>query len=304
MKKIPLLLLFALSLAFGLGYWGYVQLNHNFCISHITLDEWTPAKTVPANSPSEIAEAKKILNQPFTYLGKGRQSFVFISQDGNYVLKFVKAHRANASWLYKSVPLPGFLDKMRKAKLLLTQNELRKFFISLSLAKEPLQSMTGILYLHSSPLHELQKKVTLIDRIGMSHTIDSDSVPFLLQIKADKVWDTLETLWAKKDMAALKTRLKQLVALFVERANCGIIDPDTRLLKNDNIGFVEDRAIYIDLGTFRKSLKSQSPEYLLKDFAVLTPILQWLQKKDMHLALYFEQQMQEAVLELSNQISK
>ena len=147
-KKIVLLSLLALSLLMALGYWGYVQLNHNFSVSHIILDNWTPAKIIPANSLAEIAQAKIVLDQPFTYLGKGRQSFVFISQDGNYVLKFVKAHRFTASWLYKSVPLPGFLDKMRSAKLQQMQNELRKFFIRMSLAKNPLQNMTGILYLN------------------------------------------------------------------------------------------------------------------------------------------------------------
>lgn len=299
-KKIVLSSLLALSLLLALGYWGYVQLNHNFSVSHIILDDWTPAKIIPANSPAEIGQAKIVLDQPFTYLGKGRQSFVFISQDGNYVLKFVKAHRVTASWFYKSVPLPGFLDKMRSAKLQQMQNELRKFFISMSLAKDPLQNMTGIVYLHSSPIHELQKQVTIIDRLGFAHIIDIDSVPFILQVKASKVWDILESLWEKKDTAALKCRLKQLVDLFVERAKCGIIDPDTRLLKNDNIGFVQDRAIYIDLGTFRKSPKSQSPEYLAQDFRVLTPIVEWLQQRDVDLAGYFQQQMQEAIPEPKN----
>ena len=287
-----LLVLFLLAC----GYWGgYVQLNHNFFISHITLDEWTPANIVPVSSPEEAATAKKILDQPFTYLGRGRQSFAFVSQDGKYVLKFIKAHRVNTSNLYKSFPLPGFLDTFRNQKLRQSQKDITRLLMSFSLAKDPLQKMTGLIYLHTAPIQKLQKQVTLIDRIGFTHHVDIDSVPFLLQLKADHVWKTLKTLLKKKDIPALKNRLSQLVALFVERTNYGIIDPDKQLLKNNNIGFIEDRAIYIDLGTFSESTKSQNPKYLRKNFSTLKPIVHWLQEHDRDLAHYFEQQMEDAI---------
>src|SRR5437868_3279127 len=40
--------------------------------------------------PQETTEAKIILAQPFYYLGKGAQSYVFESEDGNFVLKFFR----------------------------------------------------------------------------------------------------------------------------------------------------------------------------------------------------------------------
>src|SRR5688500_13829152 len=47
--------------------------NHNLNISNIEKDQ-----------------IKKILAQPFYYLGKGCQSYVFISNDKKYVIKFLK----------------------------------------------------------------------------------------------------------------------------------------------------------------------------------------------------------------------
>jgi hypothetical protein len=40
----------------------------------------------------EKEEVAPILDQPFSYLSSGGQSFVFLSEDGHYVLKLIKNH--------------------------------------------------------------------------------------------------------------------------------------------------------------------------------------------------------------------
>ena len=59
----------------------------DFSIRKITSD-YSPLNVVASNSVID-----SILDQPFTYIGKGRQSFVFLSEDKKYVLKFVRQDR-------------------------------------------------------------------------------------------------------------------------------------------------------------------------------------------------------------------
>src|SRR3989304_3794415 len=44
----------------------------------------------PAPSEEERIELKKTLSQPFTFLSKGNECYAFVSEDGQYVLKFFK----------------------------------------------------------------------------------------------------------------------------------------------------------------------------------------------------------------------
>lgn len=277
------------------GIWGYNKLNQNFSIENITLKRWATCNKAPHNSAEERMQAEKILDQPFKYLAKGRQSFVFESQDGKYVLKFIKCQRINVTHLYESFPLPSYLDQKRKASLEERQDRLRHMFTSMSLAKAPLKDLTGALYVHIQPGNELQKTVELVDRLGFSHKVAIYSVPFILQQKAQKVMPTLNKLLAKKDFKSLNRRLDQLIDLFVQRASRGIIDPDKGLLTRNNIGFLEDQAVYIDLGTFKRSKKSASAAFLAKDFKKLAPIVKWLKSHDKTLADSFSHKMQLAV---------
>lgn len=289
----------ALALIYG-GIWGYNKINQNFSTQNISLKRWATCNKTVHNTNEERLEADRILDQPFKYLAKGRQSFIFESLDGKYVLKFIKCQRINVSHLYETFPLPSYLDQKRKGNLEERSDRLRRMFTSMSLAKAPLKDLTAVLYVHIQPesephKHEGQKTVELLDRLGFSHKVAIYTVPFILQQKAQKVMPTLKKLLAKKDMPALTKRLDQLIALFVERASRGIIDPDKGLLTRNNIGFLEDRAVYIDLGTFKRSKKSASAAYLAKDFKKLAPIVKWLKRHDKNLADNFSHKIELAV---------
>jgi hypothetical protein len=291
MKKVILALLVVVSLA----WWGYMEYNHGFTVANIHLDNWPLIKTQSFHSDEQIQAAQEIVKQPFTYLGKGRQCFAFVSADGKYILKFLKCHRINRSPFLDSIPLPHALDKLRKTTIVEKERRLAELFTSIGLAGNELKTQTGTLFAHVQPQIELQRKVTLIDRIGISHEIDIDSVPFVLQRKAEKVMPILEAHLKSGNTDELNKRLNQLIAVITERARSGIADPDGRLLQNNNIGFLPDRAIYIDVGTFYRSYKSTSKAYLAANFRQLKPIVALLKKYDPKLAEDFANRMQQAV---------
>ncbi len=280
-------LLFILLLLIGI--WGYRKLNDNFSIDNITLKIWPKVEKAPKNNPEYL----KILDQPFRYLGKGRQSFVFESADNQYVLKFIKCQRVNVTDFYKTMPLPRFLDKKRKANLYERQDRVQRLFNSMSLAYDPLSKLTGTLYLHIT--QEPIEPVELIDKLGFSHHADLTNVPFAIQIKAKKIMPVLKELYKKGDKLGLEKRLDQIIHLFTERAKLGISNRDSSLLEHDNIGFTNDSAIYVDIGTFKRSKKASTPKALKWDFKRLKPLQKWLKSKDKALAESFSQKIQNAI---------
>ncbi|MCE5295077.1 MAG: hypothetical protein LLF94_10770 [Chlamydiales bacterium] len=298
MKKLLLGIILACAL-----YWGYNKANCNFSIANITLSDWIAVKDVPTNSPADLELAKTVFDQPFHYLGRGRQSFIFESSDNHYILKFNKCQRINVSPLFKTLPLPHFLDVKRQKVLDERSSRIRHHLESMKLARDPLADLCGVIYLHIQPGNDTGKTLTLIDRLGFSHKVDIDSVPYILQKKAMRVMPVLKKLVKAKKTDELKQRLNQLIDLFVERASLGIINPDSSILKHDNIGYTDTRAIYIDLGTFRRSKKSASSSALLKDLKRLLPIASWLKRYDKEVAVEFTNNINRAAANYSQEMT-
>lgn len=69
----------------------YYAITAGFTISNITSDfAYNEKWDMLSLSNLEKERVNQILAQKFSYLGKGCQSYVFLSEDGEYVLKFVK----------------------------------------------------------------------------------------------------------------------------------------------------------------------------------------------------------------------
>ena len=77
----------------------------------------------PILSSEETMTLKKILSQPFHYLSCGGQTYVFTSDDGHYVIKFLKFHHRRIPLWMQKIPLPNrlslyLLSKMTKKEFL------------------------------------------------------------------------------------------------------------------------------------------------------------------------------------------
>ena len=91
--KVLMYISLTILLTYGAGRL-YYRVTAGFTIGNITSDfthrkEWE----IDPISNDEKNQLKKIFSQKFRYLGKGCQSYVFASDDGAYVLKFVKYQR-------------------------------------------------------------------------------------------------------------------------------------------------------------------------------------------------------------------
>ena len=80
--KILFILAFVYLLAYGASR-VYYRMTGGFTIGNISYDLPFDARwEIPPLRESEAREREKILRQPFSYLGKGCQSYVFASKDG------------------------------------------------------------------------------------------------------------------------------------------------------------------------------------------------------------------------------
>ena len=80
-----------LALVIFAGFRLYYRLTDDFRLSNMTyqLPFEAPWK-VPALTAEEHQQLGRILDQKFTYIGKGAQCYAFASADQQYVLKFFK----------------------------------------------------------------------------------------------------------------------------------------------------------------------------------------------------------------------
>ncbi len=205
-----------LTLAFLFIPYAWKRANHGFRLSKCYLN-W-PLEPKWESEIDGEKEIQAILEQPFSYLAKGKQSFVFLSRDGKYVLKLFR------------------YDYEKTAKT----RALHSYKLVYDLAKD----QTGLIYLHLNPKKNFCPKIKIQDRLKIPHYIDPCRYRFVIQSKCEPFFKSLLSIEAKKR--------KLLVASFEELiehlGEAGLRSVDSRLACN--FGFFNEKAIAIDAGNF------------------------------------------------------
>jgi hypothetical protein len=197
----------------------------------------------------------QILNQPFTYLTKGKQSFVFASSDGDYVLKFYRfpSSLRPYSWLMRP---------FRKLSTS-TKENLDANFRSFKLAYDDLREESGLVLVHMNKTSGIYRKVTLTDKMGVQHIVDLNKVAFLLQQRGTRFFSEFDQQAKSPDLSEAKATIEKTVALFASCWKKGAIDLDPILDKN--FGLIDGSPFIIDVGQWtRPSELPPLKEYLLQ----------------------------------------
>ncbi len=246
-------------------------------IAHVRTDGFSPSLIQGAllNGPSiePNREAVQILGQRFTYLAKGRQAFVFESEDRKYVLKFFNQK-------YLEIPWYGFLvGKKEKVK-----RATRRFYYENSYPIAFQELGEEILYLHLSPSMTLPT-VLLVDRASGEYPIDLNSIPFVLQRKGVPFREALEEILETRGIEGILKVIDSFVEAVSLRISKQIGDGDRNVM--DNWGYVDGHIFHLDPGRlYYKELKDsklleQEWESATHDFH------KWLKKKCPEGASYF-----------------
>lgn len=170
-----------------------------------------------------VPEVISILDQPYHYIDKGSQCYVFESEDGEYVVKFFRYDQPTTD-----------------TKVILLFNACKAAF-------DFLKEETGLIFVHlnSTPVGLGTLKCT--DPIGRKVLFELDHYRFAVQKKAMPFRKTLRM--ATSNPPEMKKLLDQFVDLLIARTDKGVLNSDPSLSRN--FGFLDSRAIEIDFGNYR-----------------------------------------------------
>ncbi len=205
----------------------------------------------------EKKQIQKIVDQPFYYLDRGRQSFVFESADHRFVLKFFNYNRYRIPYFLEKfchytflrfVVTDAYFHKLSRKKARLDNT-----FKAYKLAYDFLPDETGIKFIQFYKNTHWNQEVLLLNKIGSKIRIDLDKVCFVLQEKAVSMPEAFSKI-SFDENSSLETAIFSLLHTISTRLKKGIMDSDIKVTAN--YGFLGDRAVFMDPGriTLKKDM--------------------------------------------------
>lgn len=267
-----------------------------FCFQKILANDLPaqPQWELTPLSDTAMQEIDQILSQPFTLIGSGSECFVFISADQKTVLKCFKIGFARPVYYRKGLFTDEFIayagtlssglqnawlspfETYRRRIYGIREFRLMRTFTSCKIAYEYLKEETGILYLHLNPTHTFNRSMTLIDRNGAHYTLPIDTAKFLLQRKVTLLETHFKKLIKEKRSKDIQQSIDSLIRLIDRRCLKGFSDRD---FINRNVGYIDNEAIEIDLGSFAFDPAVTTPEGYQQELLLATAEFDgWLEK--------------------------
>lgn len=276
--------------------WQYIRLTFLILFSfsvgqglHWLKDGFNPRHLTGLDVPVEEEwpeEVQLVLQQPFSYLGRGTQCFAFVSQDGRYVLKFPRMD------IYKTPLWVRAIGSASYRKALEEENGRRKAFVlnSFALAAFELKESTGLIASHVGKSSS-KEKITLIDRMGRKTQLRIGETPFALQYKQPTLKMLLPVAIAEGRMDEAQKILDAWIQVALERSRKGILNKDGAFLRN--CGFDGVHAYEIDLGSFYRSSELSLEQANKRAFREAAGGVQrWLRKRDLTMLKWFNEQLE------------
>lgn len=252
-RRWPNLLIW-ITLALVVGFFAvrvYYRLTDDFRIANMTYEmPHNPDWESPPLAPWQKHQLKKILAQPFHYVGKGAQSYVFVSADKTYVIKFFKFKHLKPSPWVEALPELPYIKEWRQANIARKERLLDSVFSGYKLAYDLHRDQAGLFYIHLNATSDLDLSVTLIDKIGRTHHLELDPIVFVIQENARTTRTVMSEAVGSGELALAKRRIQQIIDLYLTEYEKGIYDRDHGVMHNT--GFVGDKPIHLDVGKLTK----------------------------------------------------
>lgn len=261
-KKWGCFVLVILSL-FGIAR-VYYRLTDDFRMANMTysLPFEAPWKA-PSLSLEEAQNLQQILDQKFSYIGKGAQCYAFVSKDGQYVLKFFKFKHLKPNFALDYLPsIPPF-KAFKESCVDRKMRKLIKVFNGYDLAFRENRETAKLIYLHLVPTQNLQMKVMVVDKLGLERTIDLDEVVFLVQKKGDTLRTRLKSLLNQQRIADAKQAMASILGMYISEYEKGIYDHDHGILHNT--GFIGEQPFHLDVGNLHQDERMKESDFYKKD---------------------------------------
>jgi len=247
----------ALVIFLGVERFCYFQTD-GFILSKMLLENNPPLEAGPSET--------------LTFIGAGKQFYVFETADHQHVIKFMKfSRRRPLPWLEK---LPLF----RKSRYLAERaKRLYDIEYSSQLALRHLSSEAAL-----AP-YPLPQHLILIDKLGIAHLVDRSQTKFIVQKKAVPF-----TVYFTQNPSAAQILISSYMKTVASHCKKGICNLDPLIERN--YGVVDNQVILIDIGSLlaRPDLNHKA-SVQREIFVELLPLRQWLQRNHPQHVAYFDQ---------------
>lgn len=243
----------------------------HFTSHHSPRQEWE----IPPLTEQESHRVNEILSQTFTFLGEGGQSYVFISADGKYVLKFFKFRRFRPTFLVDLLPDVALFSSYKSQHTAKREKKWLAAFNGHQWAHMLHRQESGLIYMQLNP--GPNQKIKLIDKLGFKRSINVEKIPYVVQIRAETLGNVLERLLDHAKVNETKDKINQLFNLYLSEYHKGIYDIDYGVMHN--IGVVDDHLIHLDVGKMVYDEKIKNPVFYQFDLAkVASKVKSWITK--------------------------
>ena len=215
-------------------------MNEGFKINKILLGRSQPVAYVSSEKP----DFDSIFSQEFRYSTKGRQTYVFESDDHQYVLKCFRMHRVNPPFWTRI-----FQNGNPKEK------RMRDWVDSYRIADEKLKEESGVLYVHLHATDHLKQDVILVDKLGRKKNISLDGMGFMLQRKFEPLVEKIIACRDQSDSEQVKEYITGLIQTIAKRCRKGVFNKHHFILRG--LGLSDGRIVEFAVGRLytREELK-------------------------------------------------
>jgi hypothetical protein len=280
-----------IALVYGgiLAFRAWERQNDGFYIANIEAPKGSKPPIIQvALLPHDLQCANAILEQEFFYLGRGFQCYAFESKDKQYVLKFFRYQRLQLPFVYDWVGrLPPFA-KAREKRIRELERRKMHIFRGFALAFKEAKEETALIYVHLAKTMNKHPAITIVDKAKNRYRVNLDDVEFLIQRRAQHIKPVFDSLMLEGKVDEAKRRIDQIFDLLYTCAKRGIQDTDKSLIRKNNLGFLPERAIYIDTGKLALREKIKTKEGFTEDLQRLIPLYEWFMQHHPELAGYFK----------------
>lgn len=281
-RRLTIYVVLAIVFLFGSAR-VYYRLTDDFRLSNMTYDFSHESFSWPVIrlSSEEQQGLTQLLGQTFHYIGKGAQCYAFVSEDGEYVLKFFKFKHLKPNWLVQFIPPVYPFKEYKETIIEKKRRKLQGVFEGYDLAYRENKEDSELIYLHLMPTNHLQQYVTVIDKMGFEHHINLDDVVFLVQKKGETLRTRLNRELGSKDVTAAEASIAKILDMYRREYQKGVYDRDHGVLHNT--GFVHDQPFHLDVGKFTQDDRMRQVEFYKKDLEhIVWKIDTWVKQNYPH----------------------
>jgi hypothetical protein len=227
----------------------------------------------------------KALAQSYRFLGMGEQSSAFVSDDGNYVIKFFKNRLFSVASPRFSIPFYSEWDRRKKTQ----KKALRRDHIYSTYRHccDRLSQETGIFYVHFNTTDTLQKTLRLSENASCENAfiVNLDECDFVLQRRAIGLKEYLNSLLEQGRISEAVNAIDRLMQMPYALYKNGMRDRDIVFI--NNYGFIEDKPVLFDVGRLFPAHGELGRKKMEKKAALfMSSIYSWIKANYPELTLY------------------